>query len=269
MELRLFKPTKNDRIKLEDKRVKISSKAFFSALFFLTLLVFFLAIALRHHHESASATAARMRALIEEHHLAQATTPLPEVLPPVTTKTILVSIRQNDSLPRVFKRNNLDPKDAKTILTLAQARDLTTLRPGKKIELSVDTNTKKIQAINYAVDDLTTVTVGNNNGFYAHTVHVEPKLQVEYASAAINGSIYNSGAKAGVPRKVIAQLVSVFSNKINFNKVHNGDKFAVFYKEYLLNGKKYRDGEVAAAEFTHNNSEYRVVGFADEKNDVK
>ena len=132
----------------------------------------------------------------------------------VSAKIVSVVIKKTDSLQKIFKRNGLDPKDAAKILALKSAHDLTGLRSGKKINLSVDPVSKKLQQLTYAPDDLTTITVENKNGFYAQIQRIEPVAKVEYASAAINGSIYNSGAKAGIPRKIVAQLTKVFSCKI-------------------------------------------------------
>lgn len=186
------------------------------------------------------------------------------------TKVLTVTVRHKDSLAKIFKRNGVDIKDAKAILALKQAKALVGLRAGKKISLTIEkikTNAKistKLKQLIYVIDELNTLTVvARGKGWHAHIKHIEPSVKLSYAAATIHGSIYTAASKKGIPRKMVAQLANIFSQKVDVNKLQKGDRLALFYKEYTVNGKKIKDGEIVAAEIFHKNRLHRMIGFTD------
>jgi len=184
------------------------------------------------------------------------------------TKSFNATVRQKDTLTKIFKRNGLDIKDAKSILNLKQAKSLRQLRAGKKINLTTE-KTKtgiKLKKLVYVINELDTLTVvAHNKGWSAKIKHIKPTVKLSYASATVRGSVYTAASKNGVPRKVVAQLANIFSKKANFKKMRAGDHFAVVYKELIANGKKIKDGEVVAAELVHNKKVHRMIAFTDPK----
>ena len=176
-----------------------------------------------------------------------------------------VTVRHKDSLTRIFKRNGIDVKDAKAILALKRAKALRDLRAGKKIELTIEKVEKgtKLKQLVYAIDELDTLTVTSHNGWHAQIKHIEPTVKISYAAATVHGSVYTAASKHGISHKIVAQLANIFSKKADLRKMHNGDSFAVLYKEYSVNGKIIKDGEVVAAEILQKGHLYRMIGFAD------
>src|SRR5690606_24213071 len=82
-----------------------------------------------------------------------------------------------------------------------------------------------------------------------------------FKSATINHSLHSSAVSTGMTHNMLTQLETMFKN-VNFSHgIHRGDQFAFLYKEYYVNGKKYRPGDVVAATFTHEGHTYRVVRF--------
>jgi murein DD-endopeptidase MepM/ murein hydrolase activator NlpD len=188
---------------------------------------------------------------------------------PVSKSRLFVAtVMQNDGLIRVFTRNGLSAKDATAILALKQAKALKKLRTGKKIELTIE-DTKagiKLEKLVYVIDDLNTLTVvAKNNGWRANVKTVKPTVKLSYAAATIYGSAHTAASKKGISHKVMMQLADIFSGKANFNKMYVGDRFSVLYKEFVVNGKKIKDGDIAAAELVHRNKKYRMIGFTDPK----
>jgi murein DD-endopeptidase MepM/ murein hydrolase activator NlpD len=138
------------------------------------------------------------------------------------------------------------------------------LKAGKKLNLVLDATRTQVQELRYEVDALNTIVVtAMNNGWQVKTNHIEPTATVRYTSATINGSIYKAGKQAGIPNKLMAQFVNVFSNRVSINKLRNGDKLALLYKEYTVGDKKVRDSEIVAAELIHKGKVDRIIGFTD------
>lgn len=185
-------------------------------------------------------------------------------VPKDVPKTLIFTVRSKDNLGRILKRSGLDVKIAASVLKFKQARVLKGLHAGKKISLTLDPTKTKLQELTYEINDLDTLIVtAKNDIWHVKTKHIEPTVNTKYASATIKGSIYTAGKNAGVPSKLMPQLVSAFSNKVNVNKLRSGDSFALFYKEHTVNGKKIGDNQIAAAELRHDGQLHRVIGFTD------
>ncbi|CAL7960265.1 murein DD-endopeptidase [Gammaproteobacteria bacterium] len=195
-------------------------------------------------------------------------------LPINNTKLATVTVRHKDSLAKIFKRNDIDVKDAKAILALKQAKALRDLRAGKKITLTIEKSTAekdktktsaKLKQLVYVIDELNTLTVISRHGWHAQIKHIEPTVKLSYAAVTVQGSVYVAANKKGIPRKIVAQLSNIFSKKADFKKMCKGDRFAVFYKEYAVNGKIIKEGEVVAAEVSHGGQLHRMIAFTDPK----
>jgi murein DD-endopeptidase MepM/ murein hydrolase activator NlpD len=195
-------------------------------------------------------------------------------LPVDNTKLLTVTVRNKDNLAKIFKRNGIDVKDAQSILALKQAKALRDLRVGKKMTLTIEklaierakTKNKastKLKRLVYVIDELNTLTVIFRHGWHAQIKHIEPTVKLSYASAIVQGSVYAAANKKKIPQKIVAQLSNIFSKKADFKKMRKGDSFAVFYKEYAVNGKIIKEGEVVAAEISHGGQLHRMIAFTD------
>ena len=209
--------------------------------------------------------------------VATSSTPPPQVTTPTASdavKHLVVAVKQKDNLNKVFKRVGLASKDAAAILALKKTEALRDLRAGKKLNLTLGAAKGtakgvakiKLLGLAYKINELDTLEITAKNkdgGWSVKTKHIEPTVTVKYATSKVGSSIYSAGKKAGVSQRLMAEFVGAFDNKISVSKIHGSDSFAMFYKEYTVNGKKVRDGVVVAAEITHKGQKHRVIGFSD------
>lgn len=223
-------------------------------------------------------------------------------VPAINQKTISVSIRSNDSLEKIFKRNGIDTRAAKTILGLKQTSLLNNLHAGKKLSLKIEKIIKpvltpvalppvknissknksksknkdrakntsqanyKLIELTYIADELNTVTVtAHGNSWQVKLKHIEPTVKLSYVSAIVDGSVYSAARKKGISSKMLAQVSSMFNKKTNINKLSKGDRLAVCCKDYFLGNKKIKESEVLAAEIVHKGNVQRMVSFTDPK----
>lgn len=198
-------------------------------------------------------------------------TPSSNVIATSTNNSLLsiknVTVRNKDNLSKVFKRFGLDPKLAKTILALSNANSLRNLHAGQKFTLSLAPN-QQLAGITFPISATDTLIISKDNDrFQAKVDHIEPVARLEYAALTIKGSIYSSAKKAGISSKVIAQLVSIFSDKVNLNKtLRSGDKIAFLYKDYYIKDQKInKNVNILAAEYIHAGKISKIVAFTDPK----
>ena len=240
-------------------------------LIFLPIALIISGVLVFKHAQQSNDPQAQQVAIVSDKLAIDQVLPLPTNDKPVTAvsvsnvvKPMVVTVKQSDNLKKIFKRIGLNDNSAMAILSLKQAKVLKNLHAGRKLSLTINPAKTKLQELEYSIDDLNTLVVtAKGSNWSVKTRHIEPTASTKYVTATVNGSIYSTGKKAGVSRKLMAQLVSVFNNKINVNKIRNGDSFALFYKEYTINGRVIRDSEIAAAELTHKGQTHRVVSFTD------
>lgn len=188
---------------------------------------------------------------------------LNQAAPLSNLRPLVVTVKNRDSLPKIFKRLGYKTKDAHKLIALNHdTRSLSNLLQGQKIIILLDP-AKKMRQISYAPDILTTLNITCNKGCASAVKHIQPKERLEYLSGHLFGSINSAAKRIGLNRKLVGQLASAFRSQINLARLHKGDKIALFYKSYYVNGKKYRDGDLAAAVITHKNKKYKVVAFTD------
>lgn len=183
---------------------------------------------------------------------------------PATTTDKTITIKPRDNLGKIFKRTHVDPKIAATILAANKSlRDLRNLKVGQDIVLSFNQN-KELEKLLYQPNDLTTYAFTKSNGFRAEMHRATPVSKLEYVLAPINSSIFIAGRKAGLSKKLVSEVVNIFSEKVNLAKgALRGDKLVVLCKNSYVNDKKVGDGEILAAQVTHKGQTYKAVSFTD------
>lgn len=185
------------------------------------------------------------------------------VAPVVQHKQLSIIIKPHDTLSKIFKRVNLNVADVHAILALKGAQALRHLIPKQEMLILLNLD-GSLHQISYQIDQLTALTITNDDGFQAVITKLRPTSRLDYISSPVQGSVSASAKNAGLSRRLSSQLVNIFSDKINFAKgVKTGDRFAVLYKNYYVNDKKIGEGDIEAAEFIHDNKAYRAVKFTD------
>jgi murein DD-endopeptidase MepM/ murein hydrolase activator NlpD len=108
-------------------------------------------------------------------------------------------------------------------------------------------------------------------GYKAASVLRPLSDNVMAAEVTINGSLYESGIKAGVPVGIMADLVKSLSYSVDFQRdIHAGDTFRVMYEvKRNPEGVLVRTGDVLYAEVNLNGRIVPVYRFKDEYYDAQ
>jgi murein DD-endopeptidase MepM/ murein hydrolase activator NlpD len=97
------------------------------------------------------------------------------------------------------------------------------------------------------------------------TVEREPQAHRSFASATIKSSLFIAGQDAGMSQTLIMELANIFGGVIDFVlDPREGDTFHVLYEELHLDGEKFRDGKILAAEFVNRGKIYRAFRYEHE-----
>jgi len=109
----------------------------------------------------------------------------------------------------------------------------------------------------------------NKDGkFYKETILRKPEINVAYGEGVIDSSLFLAGQKAGLSQSQIMELANIFGWDIDFIlDIRSGDRFNFTYEELYLDGEKYKNGRILAANFINRDRELSAVLYR-QKNGV-
>lgn len=175
-------------------------------------------------------------------------------------------LKRGEDLSAFLKRNQVDPQDINQLVELAkQDKRLSRIKPGEQLRMRLDSQGQLLEFA-YDMDEQSTLYITKQGQALQTKVlaHTPPQIRTTLITAEIEDSLFQAAQAAGLSERLIMKLVDIFASDIDFAlDVHRGDKFSVLYEEIYRNGRKIRDGNILAAEFTHNDQTYRAVRYVD------
>jgi len=176
-------------------------------------------------------------------------------------------VKRGDSLARIFSRLKLSPALLHKIVNSSkQAKSLAQIRPGEtlKVHLDDDNNLLELVLEYNPVKRLQILPAGD--GYQARIIERELEVRVASAAGTITDSLYQSAQRAGLSDALVMELANIFGWDIDFAlEIRAGDRFSLLYEEAYLEGKKYRNGPILAAEFVNRGKVFKAVRYEDEK----
>lgn len=182
-------------------------------------------------------------------------------VPPATEWTT-VSVKSGQSLSNIFDDAHLPPEDWMAITQLGgDCAQLKHLKAGDQMRLRIAN--AQLQELVYPLDELRTLSVRRgDDGFESAVLTASLERRNAEAVGSIENSLFLDGRKAGLNDRMILQFADLFGYDIDFAQdLQEGDRFSVVYEQLYKDGKKLRDGDILAAEFTNNGKTYRAVRF--------
>lgn len=172
-------------------------------------------------------------------------------------------VKQGESLSAIFKQYDLTPTLLHRIVNSSEAAsNLAKIRSGQTVRFGMSQDNQleqlvlernRINSLHIALSD-------------AEVSSLEINRPLEKKSTAttgiINSSLFLDGQAAGLSDKLIMELAKVFGWDIDFAlDVMPGDSFSLLYEEQYLDGEKFSDGPILAAEFINQGKIFRAVQY--------
>jgi murein DD-endopeptidase MepM/ murein hydrolase activator NlpD len=215
-------------------------------------------------------------ALMEQHAVEQLT--LQKKPEKVTDEkredTLLVwheeKVKSGDNLSIIFSRVGLSAQDVyKVTKSDGDIKRLLNLKPGQVISFgttSID-GQKSLQQLELKISEIEKLVITLNEGNYtAQTETRTVEVREQHATGQIESSLFGAGLTAGLSDKLIMELAYIFGWDIDFAlDLRQGDTFKLIYEEAFVDGKKLKDGEILAAEFTNRGKTFKAIRYTDGK----
>lgn len=177
-----------------------------------------------------------------------------------------VTVQKGDNLSSLFSRYGLSGQELYKVTLEPLAKDnLRNLLPGETLELRIDQKQQSLTELKYAFDMGRTLHLQrDDDGYNAQIIEPEIEHRTRQATGTINGSLFASAQDAGLSDRTTMALAGIFSWDVDFAlDIHEGDAFTVLYEEIYVNGEKYRDGDILAAEFVNQDQTYQAIRYID------
>ncbi|MEE4191379.1 MAG: peptidoglycan DD-metalloendopeptidase family protein [Halieaceae bacterium] len=179
-----------------------------------------------------------------------------------------ITVNPGDNLSLLFGRAGLTDTDLYHLVSKApEGQSLTRLFPGENIGFLLNDD-GRLAALRRVKSPLETVILRREGDSYiAENIVREPEVHRSFASARIDSSLFLAGKQAGLPQTLIMELANIFGGVIDFVlDPRKGDVFHVVYEELYIDGEKYRNGNILAAEFVNQGKSYTAYRYVDETN---
>ena len=181
-------------------------------------------------------------------------------------------IRAGDNLASLLERLGVSDREAAAFIrTDTDARALTSLRPGRRVQAVISPEGKLLSASALLTDQQTErrlVIERTGTGFVAKKEPALLERHIEMRSGEIRSSLFAATDAAQVPDPVAMQIVDIFSSDIDFaSDLRRGDRFEVIYESFWQGGEWIRSGRVLGASFRNAGKSHQAIWFADAQGD--
>ena len=188
-----------------------------------------------------------------------------ELSPAENADWVEYEIQSGDSMARVFASLDLDAGVLARVLAASpEAKRLADLRPGQVLRIRRDEAGGLAELIHERSSVETLRVETGDDGFAAEVEKKPVEVRTHAAAADIDSSLFADGQDAGLSDKLIMELAGLFNWDIDFaRELQDGDRFSLIYEATYVDGEKFRDGDILAAEFVNKGKAYRAIRYRD------
>jgi murein DD-endopeptidase MepM/ murein hydrolase activator NlpD len=188
----------------------------------------------------------------------------PELLPPliklaqVSRQTKTYTVSTGTSFTALWKHFNVDATkggSSKALSTLSSAlKKYEVVAPlfssGEKLKVTYIPGVDIFEIEKPISKDRAILLVGNSVDGYTAGIRIGDVTSEEtLVSGKIRGTFSQVARENNMPSSLVDKVVDLFSSRINFERLHNGDSFAVKYEKLISSSGSVTVGDVKAATF--------------------
>ena len=187
--------------------------------------------------------------------------------PRLSDEWVSYEVQNGETLSELFDRASIPASELYKILHSKEVTtDLSLLRPGQKIHFLQD-KSKNIISVRLDTSPLSLSLFNKTEqGRYVEEKRTrKPEKVLRYSEGTIKGAFFTAGENAALSQQTIMGLANIFGWDIDFSlDIRPGDTFKVIYYQEYLDGVRFRDGSILAAEFTTQGQTHRTVRYTDQ-----
>lgn len=194
-----------------------------------------------------------------------------ELAAPATDQTgqaHTTTVKKGDTLASIFDHLHLSAATLEEVTASSEAAThLASIRPGQKITFNISPH-HELQQIIYPYNNESTLYVSSS----AHGYHSEIKskpvtIALSYKAGVVHHSFKAAALRAGLSLDLYNRLITIFEGTVDFKHgIHKGDRFAILYQEYYIDGHKEHSGKIVMAQFINSGKTHYAFRYTYPKN---
>lgn len=172
-------------------------------------------------------------------------------------------VKSGESLAKIFQKQDLKPALLHKIVNSdKKAKNLANIKPGETIRFGIN-DEGQLQKLILQRDKINSLHItGDGEKYRAEELNREVETRLATASGVIESSLFVDGQKQGLSDAQIMEMAAIFGWDIDFAlEIRQGDSFNLIYEEQYLDGEKFRNGPILAAEFRNRGTLYQAIRY--------
>lgn len=160
--------------------------------------------------------------------------------------------RSGDSMAAIFHRLGLTAQNLYLVTHKnPHLKVLTSIKPSQELQFLINKN--KLEKLIIPMNDIQTLTVYREGATYKTKIDSKKiSSQERYVTGVVQGSLYTTAQRLGIPSKLINQMTTILSKQINFaHAVRAGDRFSIAYEAQYVQDKMVGTGDIIAVTYTN------------------
>ena len=180
---------------------------------------------------------------------------------------IKYTIKNNDTIEKILKKNNINIEDINSISTKLKKNKLSNIYSGRELSLILK---KQSQGSNTVVNLLFPISNTSSvevRKFQDDFVIKENILQLTKNEVVIKNviknNLYASAVEVGIEPNIIVEFARIFGFEVDFQRdIRKGDWFEIYYEKFKDDNNKVRDtGKIIYASMYVNGEEINLYNF--------
>lgn len=164
----------------------------------------------------------------------------------------IVKPRAGDSMATIFKRLGLTAQNLHLVVHKnPHAKVLTAIKPSQELQFLINKN--KLEKLVIPMNPIQTLIVYRDGAIYKTKIDSKKiTTQDRYVAGVVNGSLYTTAQRLGIPSKLVHQMTTILSKQVDFtHSVRSGDSFSIAYEAQYVQDKMVGIGDVIAVSYTN------------------
>jgi murein DD-endopeptidase MepM/ murein hydrolase activator NlpD len=159
--------------------------------------------------------------------------------------------KSGDSMATIFHRLGLTAQNLHLVIYKnPYAKVLTSIKPSQELQFLI--SKKKLEKLVIPMNEIQTLTVYRDGAVYKTKIDSKKvTIKDHYVTGIVNGSLYTSAQRLGIPSKLIQQMTSVLNKQVDFaHGIRSGDRISIAYEGQYVADKLVGTGDVIAVSYT-------------------
>ncbi len=177
-------------------------------------------------------------------------------------------IKNNDSVEKILKKNQVRSEDIKDISTQLKRKKLSNIYSGRELTMvlkKLPDGLKTVVTLNFPVSNTSSIEVRQSKNKFIVRENILNLYKKEIVVRnSITNNLYSSAMNVNIEPNIIVEFARIFGFEVDFQRdIRKGDWFEIYYEKFIDDNNKVRDtGKIIFASMYVNGEEINLYNFS-------